>query len=285
MHKSLRSSPLRGSKSRQGCSRWRGQRCRGGRSTRLTGGIKRGPAPRCGSHTGPLYGMTKIALTKAPTSLLECAVDIPARKKLIQTMPLDIDRPINRAVVLGCAISATRNYLKLHRSQTLKILFCNTRAETRKLWKRSAWFAASRSNARRSIHRLPVAALHPPAEIPTALSSVPWHAEIHATSCSRRACHRTRHPTCDPHSARCSAGALPPVTSCLGAFWTPASGALRSLLVAGLQKPAHFRIHALQQRRTLFDNPVVSAVSMRRRPRAGWFVRLAAKPRAFRPSA
>ncbi|MGY3341441.1 hypothetical protein ACVW16_000136 [Bradyrhizobium sp. USDA 4474] len=139
MHKSLRSSPLRGSKSRQGCSRWRGQRCRGGRSTRLTGGIKRGPAPRCGSHTGPLYGMTKIALTKAPTSLLECAVDIPARKKLIQTMPLDIDRPINRAVVLGCAISATRNYLKLHRSQTLKILFCNTRAETRKLWKRSAW--------------------------------------------------------------------------------------------------------------------------------------------------
>jgi hypothetical protein len=82
--------------------------------------------------------MTKIALTKAPTSLLECAVDISARKKLIHTMPLDTDRPINRAAVVGCAISATRNYLKLHMSRTLKVLFCNTHAETRKLWKRSA---------------------------------------------------------------------------------------------------------------------------------------------------
>src|SRR6516225_3406599 len=53
-------------------------------------------------------------------------------------MPLDTYRPINRAVVVGCAISATRNYLKLHMSQTLKVLLCNTRAETRKLWKRSA---------------------------------------------------------------------------------------------------------------------------------------------------
>ncbi|MCP3475109.1 hypothetical protein NLM33_32825 [Bradyrhizobium sp. CCGUVB1N3] len=82
--------------------------------------------------------MIKIALTKAPTSLLECAVDIFARKKLIHAMPLDIDRPINRAVVVGCAISATRNYLKLHMPRTLKVLFCNTHAETQKLWKRSA---------------------------------------------------------------------------------------------------------------------------------------------------
>ena len=101
--------------------------------------IKRGPAPWCGQPHRPTdNGMTKIALTKAPTSLLECAVDIPARKKLIQTMPLDIDRPINRAVAVGCAISATRNYLKIHMSRTLKMLLCNTRAETRKLWKRSA---------------------------------------------------------------------------------------------------------------------------------------------------
>ena len=53
-------------------------------------------------------------------------------------MPLNADRPINRAVVVGCAISATRNYLKLDMSRTLKILLCNTHAETRKLWKRSA---------------------------------------------------------------------------------------------------------------------------------------------------
>jgi hypothetical protein len=81
--------------------------------------------------------MIKIALTKAPTSLLECAVYISARKKLIHAMSLDIDQLINRAVVVGCAISATRNYLKLHMSRTLKVLLCNTHAETRKLWKRS----------------------------------------------------------------------------------------------------------------------------------------------------
>src|SRR6267378_6374885 len=61
-----------------------------------------------------------------------------ARKKLIHAMSLDIDRPINRAVVVGCAVSATRNYLKLHMSRTLKVLLCNTHAETRKLCKRSA---------------------------------------------------------------------------------------------------------------------------------------------------
>jgi hypothetical protein len=63
---------------------------------------------------------------------------ISARKKLIDAMSLDIDRPINRAVVVGCAISATRNYLKLHMSRTLKVHLCNAHAETRKLWKRFA---------------------------------------------------------------------------------------------------------------------------------------------------
>jgi hypothetical protein len=35
------------------------------------------------SHIGSTDNATKIALTEAPTSLLECAVDISARKKLI----------------------------------------------------------------------------------------------------------------------------------------------------------------------------------------------------------
>jgi hypothetical protein len=77
-------------------------------------------------------------LTKAPTGLLECAVYISARKKLINAMSLDIERPINRAVVVGCGVSAARNYLKLQMPQTLKVLLCNTHAKTRKLWKRSA---------------------------------------------------------------------------------------------------------------------------------------------------
>src|SRR5215471_4814950 len=70
--------------------------------------IARGSDPHAASH---IIGCTdnamiKIALTKAPTSLLECAVYISARNKLIDAMSLDIDRPINRAVVVGCAISA-----------------------------------------------------------------------------------------------------------------------------------------------------------------------------------
>jgi len=37
-------------------------------------------------------------------------------------MPLNTDRPINRARVVGCAISATRNYLKFHMPRTLNPL-------------------------------------------------------------------------------------------------------------------------------------------------------------------
>jgi hypothetical protein len=70
-------------------------------------------------------------------------VDISPRKKLIHTMPPNTDRPINRAMVVGCAVSATRNHLKLHEPKTLKILFCNIHAKTRKLWKHSARAAST----------------------------------------------------------------------------------------------------------------------------------------------
>ena len=82
--------------------------------------------------------MIKTCLDESANQFLECAVYISARKKLIHAMSLDIERPINRAGVVGCAISATRNYLKLHMSRTLTVLLCNTHAKTRKLWKRSA---------------------------------------------------------------------------------------------------------------------------------------------------
>jgi hypothetical protein len=70
---------------------------------------------------------------RAQTSLLECAVHLLGRRKLTRTMPLNTDRAINRAVVAGCAISATRNYLKLHRPRRLNPLFSNTRAKSLKL--------------------------------------------------------------------------------------------------------------------------------------------------------
>ena len=133
--------------------------------------------------------------------MLECAVYVSARKKLIHAMSLDTDRPINRAVVVGCAISATRNYLKLHMSRTLKVLLCNTHAETRKLWKRSAGFAAPSINspavccctsrARRDAHC-------------TLLGSSVCRDTPRLVLASRLLSRAA--PTCDPHSARCSAG-------------------------------------------------------------------------------
>jgi hypothetical protein len=47
-------------------------------------------------------------------------VDISTRKKLIRTMPPNTDRPINRAMVVGCAVSATRNHLKITRAKNIK---------------------------------------------------------------------------------------------------------------------------------------------------------------------
>jgi hypothetical protein len=44
---------------------------------------------------------------------------VSARKKLIHVMLLNTDRPINRAPVAACAISTTRNRLKLNMLRTL----------------------------------------------------------------------------------------------------------------------------------------------------------------------
>ena len=154
------------------------------------------------SHIGRTdNAMTKIALAKAPTSLLECAVYISARRKLIHAMPLDTDRPINRAVVVGCVISATRNYLKLHMSRTLKVLLGNTHAETRKLWKRSGRLPpfeaipVDQFTSRPLPHftRPPRCSLHSP--------RFPGMRLVLASRLPSRAA-----PTCEPHSTRCSAG-------------------------------------------------------------------------------
>jgi hypothetical protein len=65
--------------------------------------------------------------------------------------------------------------------------------------------AASRSNTRRSIHQPPVAARHAPAEMPTALSGSPVGRDPRRLVLASRLPSRAA-PTCDPHSARCSAG-------------------------------------------------------------------------------
>src|SRR6516164_10355507 len=129
-----------------------------------------------------------------------------ARKKLIHTMSLDIDRPITRAVVVGCAISATRNYLKLHMSRTLKVLSCATLVPKRgscgsvlpgcRLSKQypsinSSAAGCCTSRARRDAH--------------CTLLGSPVCRDTRRLVLASRLPSRAA-PTCEPHSARCSAG-------------------------------------------------------------------------------
>jgi hypothetical protein len=96
------------------------------------------------------------------------------RKKLIRTMPPYTDRPINRAMVVGCAVSATRKHLKLHEPR-----FCHA--------------ACRLSNqCRPSIHQPTVDEFRLPAEMSIALSRAHLHARMHVASCWRRVHHRDR---------------------------------------------------------------------------------------------
>jgi hypothetical protein len=105
--------------------------------------------------------------------------DILARKKKIYAVSLNVDRSINRAMVAGCAISATRNYLKLHMPKTLNPLLSNLHAKTQKLWKHSA---------------VRVAAFRP-----------------HAVSANCPLMHSAFPPRCPPHSTSPRAAAIPSI--------------------------------------------------------------------------
>src|SRR5215831_6115715 len=99
-------------------------------------------------------------------------------------MSLNADRTINRAMVAECAISATRNYLKLHMPKTLNPFLCSLHAKTQKLCTRSAMrVAACRPHP--WSRQPPVDALRVP-DAPTARNS-------HIASCWRHAFHRGRH--------------------------------------------------------------------------------------------
>jgi hypothetical protein len=89
------------------------------------------------SHSAALGSVTPLR-----RRMIEDIVNVPRifrlAKKLIHSMSLNADRLINRAMVAGCVISATRNYLKLHMPRTLNPLLSNLHAKTQKLWKHSA---------------------------------------------------------------------------------------------------------------------------------------------------
>src|ERR1700747_3514843 len=61
--------------------------------------------------------------------------------------------------------------------------------------------------------------------MPTALSSVPRHADVARRLVLASRLPSRAAPALNPHGARCLAGAQLPATSCLGAFWTPVSSA------------------------------------------------------------
>jgi len=106
-------------------------------------------------------------------------------------MPLNTDRPINRAMVVGCAISATRNYLKLHMPRNIKSPFAQHSCRNAKVVEVFCDAGCRLSTrCRPSIHRPPVDALRVPAEMPIALSWAPLHADIHVVRCCGRAHHR-----------------------------------------------------------------------------------------------
>ena len=117
--------------------------------------------------------------------------DICARKKLIHAMPLNTDRPIDHAMVVKCAISATRNRLKLHMPRTLNPPpgqhSCRN-AKVVEVFCDAGWRFSTR--CRPSIHRPPVDALRVPTKMPIALSWAPLHAVMHAGRGCARAYHR-----------------------------------------------------------------------------------------------
>ena len=120
----LRSSRLRGAKSREAASRSRGQLCQLARSTQSTRRRARHDQDQqdhlrtstrhAASHIDPPITRRQIRLNErtAQTSLLECAVDIFARKTLIHSNATEQRSTDYRAMVVGCVVSATRNYLK-----------------------------------------------------------------------------------------------------------------------------------------------------------------------------
>src|SRR5580704_17828916 len=84
-------------------------------------------------------------------------------------MPPNTDRPINRAMVVGCAVSATRNHLKLHEPRTLKNTLLQRSCQNAKV--------VEAFGSRRVHHRD-----RPQRTIPIALAAPPG-AILPATSC------------------------------------------------------------------------------------------------------
>ena len=105
-----------------------------------------------------------------------------AREKLIHAMSLDTDRPISRAEVVGCAISATRSHAQLFEIThvaNIKSTLVQPSCQNAEVVEAFCRVAASRTIPVDQFTSPSVAALRAPAEIaPPALSSVRRYADI-----------------------------------------------------------------------------------------------------------
>ncbi len=104
-------------------------------------------------------------------------VYISARKKLIHVMSLNTDRPINRAPVVGCAISGNAQPFEIKHAGNIKspLLQHSCRnAEVAEAFCDAACRLSKR--CRPTIHQPPVGVLRVPAEMPATLSLVTRHA-------------------------------------------------------------------------------------------------------------
>jgi hypothetical protein len=166
-------------------------------------------------------------------------------------MPPNTDRPINRARVVGCAISATRNYLKFHMPRTLNPLLCNIHAETRKLWQRSAMRVANSLPG--AVHQ----STHRPLTHPACPPRCPLHSPglpcMQTCTSSGVVLAPTIESSADMQSPWRSllATAQLPATSCLGAFWSPAASARGQSCHRGDQKPAQEETYPRHQQISL----------------------------------
>jgi hypothetical protein len=113
---------------------------------------------------------------------------------------------------------------EITRAKNIKSTFWQHSCQNAKVVEAFCHVACRLSNqCRPSIHQPTIDEFRMPAEMSIALSRAHLYARMHVASCWRRVHHRDRHQHTIPITLAAPPGAILPATSCLGAFWTPAS--------------------------------------------------------------
>jgi hypothetical protein len=155
-------------------------------------------------------------------------VDISPRKKLIHHATEHRSTDQSRNGCRMCCFCHAQTF-EITRAKKMKSTSQQQSCQNAKVVEAFCHAACHLSNqCRPSIHQPTVDEFHMPAEMSIALSWANLHARMHAASCWRRVHHRDRHQHTIPIALAALPGAILPATSCLGAFWTPASSVCRA---------------------------------------------------------